>query len=98
MRVLCWLKTYWPTTGGVELLVARLIPALQAYGHQFIVVTEKHDPRLPDVEIHDGVWIHRFPFYPVLKAKAPHLFADTQGKLNRLTQDYQPDLFHLFTC
>ena len=97
MRILCWLSNYWPLIGGGELLIAQLIRDLRPLGHEFMVITEKTDPTLADQQQYQGVDIHRFGFYPTLESKDPHLFAETQRKLNRLTQNFQPDLFHLFT-
>jgi len=97
MRILCWLSNYWPFIGGGELLIAQLIHDLRPRGHDFVVVTEKTDATFSDQQQYQGVDIHRFSFYRILESKDPHLLGDTQRKLNRLMQDFRPDLFHLFT-
>jgi hypothetical protein len=49
MRILFWSETFWPRVGGVENLAARLLPALQVRGHEFLSVgaIDPFDPRGP---------------------------------------------------
>ena len=39
MRVLFWSGTFWPYIGGIEVLGAKLLPALRERGYEFMVVT-----------------------------------------------------------
>ena len=59
MRILFWSSNFWPEIGGVEVLAAKLLPALQARGYEYAVVTPKSHPDLPDVETYKGIPVHR---------------------------------------
>lgn len=50
---------YYPHTGGVEKHVQCVCRCLKALGHEVIVLTQKHEPALPNLEILEGVPVHR---------------------------------------
>ena len=60
MKILFMCRLYYPHIGGVEKHVEKISEILSK-GHQITVVTEKHDPLLPDYEIYKGVEIFRIP-------------------------------------
>src|SRR5687768_13072152 len=62
MRVLFWSLGFWPNIGGIEVLAAKLLPALRERGHEFIVVAPKSHSELPDETQYQGFPIHRFCF------------------------------------
>jgi hypothetical protein len=62
MRVLFWSLTFWPNIGGVEVLAAKLLPALREHGHEFIIVAPKSHSDWPDEAQYQGIPIRRFAF------------------------------------
>jgi hypothetical protein len=62
MRVLFWSLNFWPNIGGIEVLAAKLVPALRDRGHEFLVVAPKSSPELSDEAQYHGIPIHRFSF------------------------------------
>lgn len=95
MRVLYWTELFWPYIGGIEVLSAHLIPALQALGHEFIVVTSHHNLDLPDTAAFKGTPIHRFPFRQALSSGDIELLVATRRRVAELVQAFQPELVHL---
>ncbi len=76
MRVLMIAQFYAPVVGGEERMVEELARALTARGHEVAVATLR-SPGLPDVEVRDGVRIHRLPG---LAARLPLLFSDGERR------------------
>jgi len=66
MKVVFLTRRYWPAVGGVERHVQFLSQALlqQLPSIELQVITEQHDPSLPEKEIHQGVEILRLPLRP----------------------------------
>jgi len=62
MRILFWSATFWPAIGGVQVLAAQLLPALQERGHEFIVITPKSDSNLTEHTHYNGIPVYRLPF------------------------------------
>jgi glycosyltransferase involved in cell wall biosynthesis len=61
VRVLILVEHYAPYIGGAEELWSSLALALVQSGHTVRVLTTRHEPHLPLVEISQGVEIHRLP-------------------------------------
>lgn len=95
MRVLFWSDTFWPQIGGVEVLAAKLLPALQARGFEFAVVAPKSHPDLPDQETFRGVPVRRFLFFNNLNLDAVEHIAETRDKLIEFKRSFAPKLIHL---
>ena len=95
MRILYWTSAYWPFIGGMETHAAHLVRALHARGHDIIVVTSHGVLDLPDLDEHDGVAIHRFPFHEAIEKRDPLLFLHTQKALTSLKQQFRPDVVHV---
>jgi hypothetical protein len=66
MRVLFWSSTFWPSSGGVQVLAARLLPALEARGYEHIVVTPQSRDAHLNVASYKGMPIRRLPFWPAM--------------------------------
>jgi glycogen(starch) synthase len=95
MRVLFWSLNFWPNIGGIEVLAAKLVPALRERGHEFLVVAPKTPPELPDRAQYRDIPICRLPFQnPVTPGTIDHLVAIRQ-KVIALKRDFQPDLVHI---
>jgi hypothetical protein len=67
LRILYVSDRFWPYIGGVEVVAARLLPALVRRGHAAAVATVHGGLTLPDDDTFRGVEVHRFR----LKAMAP---------------------------
>jgi glycogen(starch) synthase len=95
MRVLFWTLNFWPNIGGIEVLAAKLVPALRDCGHEFLVVTPKSPPELPDEAQYRGIPICRLPFQnPVTPATLDHLIA-LRDRVIALKREFRPDLVHI---
>ena len=95
MRLLYWTSLYSPSIGGMEVIGAKLIAALQARGYEVCVATSHCQYDLPDVEERDGVVIHRFPFRQALDNNDPFLVLQAQRRLAALKRDFKPDVVHV---
>jgi len=66
MRVLFWSLGFLPEIGGIEVLAGKFLPAMRQRGHEYLVVTSRPNPSLPEQAIYEGIPIHRFPFWQSL--------------------------------
>jgi glycogen(starch) synthase len=95
VRVLFWSGTFWPNIGGVEVLAARLLPALQSRGHQFAVIAPAsraeagHRPPFRDIVV------HRFAFFDGSMSRNIDAIAATRQEVCRIKRDFRPDLIHV---
>jgi len=94
-RILFWSGTFWPRIGGVEILAARLLPALQERGYRFTVITPQSSLDLPLEDQFNGIPVQRVPF------GADHgnieRLLEMQTRMRRLRRDFAPDLVHANT-
>ena len=60
MHIIFFSRRCWPHDGGVESHVAHTLRALRGK-HKITVVTERHDPALPETEEWEGATIRRIP-------------------------------------
>jgi glycosyltransferase involved in cell wall biosynthesis len=95
MRVICWTELFWPYIGGVEVITARLLPALKERGHELCVVTSHGSLDLPDEDEYEGTPVHRFPFQTALARRNVGEFAATAERLAALKRSFRPDLVHV---
>ncbi len=93
MRVLFWSEAFLPQIGGIEVLAAKLLPALQARGHEFIVVTALTSPDQPAQDEHQGIPVHRIPF--ALGHKNIEQLTKIRQRLIKLQRTFAPDLVHV---
>ena len=94
-RILFWSGTFWPNIGGVEVLAAKLLPALRERGYEYIVVAPKTHAELPDEAQYSGIPIYRFPFRNNLSERnIDHLIA-TRQKIITLKRTFAPALIHI---
>lgn len=94
MRILFWSETFWPRIGGVENLAARLLPALQNHGHEFIVVTWEH-VEMPDQIHYRGIPVFRFPFFSAGPEGSLTSFLEYRRRVAALKKDFAPELVHV---
>jgi glycogen synthase len=58
--------TYFPRAGGVATSVRHIARGLTERGHRVVVATPKLGPEDPELDLVDGIPVHRFPFaFPV---------------------------------
>jgi glycogen(starch) synthase len=94
MRILFWSETFWPRVGGVENLAARLLPALQARGYEFVVVTWENT-KVPDQIRYQGIPVYRFPFFSGGHQGSLGPLLENRGRVARLKKEFAPDLIHV---
>lgn len=94
MRILFWSETFWPRVGGVENLAARLLPALRARGHEFMVVTWAHT-EYPDKIQYKEIPVYRFPFFSRGPQGGVYPIMEHIWQVARLKQSFAPDLVHI---
>lgn len=95
MRVLFWSLTFWPNIGGIEVLAAKLVPALRDRGHEFLVVAPKSSPELPDEAQYHGIPIHRFSFQNTTTPAGIDHLVEVRQKVAKLKSAFAPDLVHI---
>ena len=94
MRIFFWSETFWPRIGGVENLAARLLPALRARGHEFMVVTWAHT-EYPDKIQYQDIPVYRFPFFLRGPQGGVDPIMEHVRQVARLKQGFAPDLVHI---
>jgi glycogen(starch) synthase len=95
MRILVWSEAFWPSIGGLQVLVARLVVALRERGHDLVVVTAHHRPGLPDTEDYRGIPVHRFPFLTELAQGDVGRLGEIRQGIVDLKRRFSPELVHL---
>src|SRR5689334_3811833 len=96
MRVLFWSELFLPYPGGIEILAAAYLPAMQQRGYQFAVITSHAELALADRDEYAEIPIYRFPFRAALAERnVPQLLA-TRQRVAKLVRDFAPDLIHLY--
>ena len=95
MRVLFWSLTFWPNIGGIEVLAAKLVPALRDRGHQFLIVAPKSHSDLPDEAQYQGIPIRRFSFQNTVSPTGIDHLVEIRQRVAKLKRDFAPDLVHI---
>jgi glycogen synthase len=95
MRILYWTGLFWPHIGGAELIGTQLIPAMQARGYEFAVVTSQSSAGLSERSDYQGAAIYRFPFHESLANHDLKALTRTRRAIAELKAAFNPDLVHL---
>ena len=95
MRVLFWSLTFWPEIGGIEVLAAKLLPALRERGHEFLVVTPQTQAASPADVQYRGIPIERFSFQNTTTPIGIDHVVEMRRKVVELKRDFAPDLVHI---
>ncbi len=95
MRVLYWTRLFWPHIGGVEVLGAKLLPALSQRNCEAIVVTSQDRPDLHEVDLYRNIPIYRFPFWTAVTNSATNQLIEVKRRIAALTRTFAPDLVHM---
>jgi glycogen(starch) synthase len=94
-RVLYWVQQFLPYIGGVQILGAKLLPALRERGYEFTVVASKGHLDLPEVTDFQGIPVYRFPFWEALTKGDPGLVLETRKRIADLKREFRPQLVHV---
>src|SRR5262245_25571901 len=95
-RVLFWVEQFWPVIGGSEVFSTRLLPALRARGHEFIVISgQPHPPILSSEAQYEDIPIYRFPFSTVLTDRKVDQILGVRQQVTKLKRTFAPDLIHI---
>jgi len=95
MRVLFWSGTFWPKIGGVEVLAAKLLPALQDRGHEFMVITPRMSTDQDYEDDFRGTPVYRFDFgNPAVFSDMSKLRA-TRARIVELKHTFRADIVHI---
>jgi len=95
VRVLFWSGTFWPNIGGVEVLAAKLLPAMQERGYEFMVIASKNHADLPDETQYKKIPLHRFPFQNSLTEKSIDQVMEVRQRVAALKRTFAPNLVHI---
>jgi glycogen(starch) synthase len=93
MRILFWSSTFWPSIGGVQVLAAKLLPALEERGYEHIVVTPQSRDEQLNAAYYKGIPIHRFPFWHSM-VNIDQL-VQVRQQVAELKRTFAPDLIHI---
>jgi glycogen synthase len=96
MRILFWSELFWPYLGGVELLAANFLTAMQARGHELAVITSHGHLELPEQDEYAGVPVHRFAFRAALAERDVTRWVELRRRLRELKDAFAPDLLHMY--
>jgi glycogen(starch) synthase len=94
MRILFWSETFWPRIGGVENLAARLLPALRARGHEFMVVTWAHTEYHHKIQYRE-IPVYSFPFFSRGSHGGVDVIMEHLRQVAHIKQTFAPDLVHI---
>src|SRR5262245_56832894 len=94
-RILFWSERFWPTIGGVGISASKLLPALQARGYEFVVVTSKDYFDLPEERCFQGIPVYRFPFWSSPAKADVSQIVGLRRRIAHLKQTFLPNLVHI---
>jgi glycosyltransferase involved in cell wall biosynthesis len=94
MRVLYFAERFWPHIGGIEVISARLVPALAQRGYEMLVVTGRDHEWMPAAERFGPVEIRRVAFARALAARDLDVLARARSEMNQIIREFRPHLIH----
>jgi glycogen(starch) synthase len=95
LRVLYWTEVFFPYTGGTEVLGGNLLAGLRRRGHDFEIVTSHGPLDLPDLDDHEGLPVHRLPFFAAVADRDVARMARTRRRAVEIKEAFAPDLIHV---
>lgn len=95
LRVLYWTEVFFPYTGGTEVLGGNLLAGLRTRGHEFEIVTSHGPLDLPDEDDHEGLPVHRLPFFAAVADRDVVRMARTRRRAGEIKAAFAPDLIHV---
>jgi len=98
LKILFWLNTFLPDLGGIQTFTGDLIPHLQDMGHEIILVADYGTSKRPAYALHGDVPVHCFDVIRPLFKQNPAGIIRTRIAIQKLINEFQPDLIHLHPC
>src|SRR5215510_12339552 len=90
------MEQFWPFIGGSEVFSTRLLPALQARGTEFLVISgQPHPPTFSPKAQYRAIPVHRFPFSTVLADRNADQILGVRQQVAMLKRTFAPDLIHI---
>jgi glycosyltransferase involved in cell wall biosynthesis len=86
---------FWPRIGGIERLADRLIPCLQALGHEILIVAGADGDDFPERLERHGAAVCQFPFHQLLSSRDLAGIARARRCVLRLFDEFKPQLIHM---
>jgi glycosyltransferase involved in cell wall biosynthesis len=86
---------FTPDIGGIETTSMRLLPELQARGHQIIALASHSHLDLPEESTYQNIPVYRFPILNAIAKRNLSLQREIQAKVANLKRSFQPDLVQL---
>ena len=98
MKVLHWLNTFLPDTGGIQSFCADLVPALTDRGHEVLLLTAHTGAPLPDHSMHGRIEVRRVDSLRALLLRDPGRILRAKIEIAHIIDSFNPDLIHLHPC
>jgi glycogen synthase len=95
VRILFWSEVFWPSIGGVQVFVAKLLPALRAHGYEFTVVSSQESLDLPQEASFKEIPVYRFPFWAALGNNNLDQVIALRRQVMTLKRAFTPALVHV---
>jgi glycosyltransferase involved in cell wall biosynthesis len=94
MRILVCAGSFPPKVGGLEVLLAHLVPAFRERGHDATVVTFRRSDDEPVLDELEGITVHRLELRlrPGLSAPMAHIMLERE--FVRIAHSFSPDVVH----
>ena len=97
MKILFWADGFWPRMGGTEVQGFQFLEAMQARGHQCMVLAQKDDPSWKEEETFSGISIKRFDFDAIIEKRQLKNIHPIKEHLDWLINEFKPDILYLNT-
>lgn len=95
MRVLYWSPVFWPQIGGVEVIAHEFLPAMQARGYEFMVITSRGSLDVPAEGEYRGIAVHRLPLWAAVAERNIDQIIGVQQGIAAVKRRFRPDVVHL---
>lgn len=95
MRVLFFVERFWPFIGGIEVISAKVVPELARRGIEIEVLTTQDEGSLPELDVYEGITVHRLPMDGAIRNNDIDAIADIRIRMAELKQRFRPDLLHM---
>ena len=96
MRILLISDNFWPVIGGAEVLIAKLLPALQERGFEFVVLTQRNVQRRDEHATYHGIPIVEHALTPDFWQGAHEQAFEAHRQVAALKREFRPELVHLW--
>jgi glycosyltransferase involved in cell wall biosynthesis len=93
MRLLFWVGSYDPDSGGVAVVTRQLALGLTALGHEVHLITQSRFDDEWTGSDREGT-IHRLPFHQAIASRNPERVAALSGRVVSVLNEVRPDVIH----